>query len=195
MASNELVSSYNTTGLTYRNMFQVLVGSICPSRVVEFGILKGYSLSALHEFCRDDCQIEAYDIFEKFNGNGANHEELVKKFGDCANIQIDELDFYKGSEWYGDGEIDILHIDIANNGDVFKFAVENYLQKVSREGVMVFEGGSVERDDVEWMKKYGKPSIVEYLNKLREERKDLVVTVVDVFPSMTIIRRTRTAQV
>lgn len=188
----DLISSYNTTGLSFCNMFQVIIGSISPKKVVEFGILKGYSLATFAEFCSNDCQIDAYDIFEKFNGNGANREELEGRFGECANVNIGELDFYKGYEKYGDGDIDILHIDITNNGDVYKFAIENYLQKISSDGVIIFEGGSEERDNVEWMKKYRKPSIVSYLNKLREERKDLVVTVVELFPSMTLIRRRRT---
>lgn len=188
-SEKELVSSYNTKGLSFRHMFQVLIGSVCPKRVVEFGILKGYSLSTFADFCCKDCKIEAYDIFDKFNGKGARRKELDSIFGGCENVEIGELDFYKGFEKYKDDEIDILHIDIANNGDVYKFAIENYLKKVSKKGIIVLEGGSVERDEVEWMKKYEKPSIVKYLKELRETRKDLNISVVDFFPSITLIRR------
>jgi len=186
----DLESSYNTSKLSFYHMFQILVGTINPRRVVEFGILNGFSLKAFSEFCHKDCSIEAYDIFEKFNGNGANKKQIEGLFADNDNIKIGELDFYKGWRKYENNSIDILHVDIANNGDVYKFAIENYLDKVRVGGVIVFEGGSKERDGVKWMKKYGQPSINKYLDVLRKERSDLVVSIIDVFPSMTIVKKT-----
>lgn len=182
-------SSYNVSNLEFKHMFQTLIASINPKKVVEFGILEGYSLKSFVDNCDNDCQIDAYDIFEKFDGNGANKGDIMEKFGKYNNVNVGELDFYQGFEKYGDGSIDILHIDIANNGDVYKFVIDNYLPKINRDvGVIVLEGGSVERDNVNWMIKYNKPSIVKYLDKLKAERKDLIVSVIDVFPSMTIIR-------
>ena len=61
-----IVSSYNTNKLSFYHMFQTLVASVNPKRVVEFGILNGFSLKAFSEFCDADCAIEAYDIFKKF---------------------------------------------------------------------------------------------------------------------------------
>lgn len=187
-----ITSSYNTDKLSFYHMFQTLVASVNPKRVVEFGILNGFSLKAFSEFCDSKCAIDAYDIFEKFEGNGAKKSVIEDMFRECNNVKIGELDFYEGFKKYDNGSIDILHVDIANNGDVYKFTIDNYLDKISAGGVIVFEGGSVERDGVAWMKKYEKPSIATYLNKLREKRGDeLIVSVIDVFPSMTIVRRRR----
>lgn len=187
--ANALKSSYNNSNLSYSHMFQTLVASVNPKRVVEFGILKGYSLQCFADFCADECKIDAYDIFEKFNGNGANKNEICNMFSKSNNINIGELDFYIGWKNYMDKSIDILHIDIANNGDVYRFVIDKYLQKISDNGVIILEGGSEERDNVEWMTKYNKPSINDYLTELSVNRKDLIVSTINVYPSMTIIRR------
>ena len=110
-------------------------------------------------------------------------------FGGIGNVTVGELDFYKGFENYEDGTIDILHIDIANNGDVYQFGVENYLNKLSVCGIMILEGGSSARDNVSWMTKYGKRPIRDFLDKLKSENSEVRVDVVDVFPSMTLISR------
>ena len=41
---------------------------------------------------------------------------------------IYEFNDFKGTKKYQDNSIDILHIDIANNGDVFEFAINNYFK-------------------------------------------------------------------
>ena len=80
--------------------------------------------------------------------------------------------------------IDILHIDIANTGDTYEFAIQNYLPKVR--GVMVLEGGSEERDNIEWMVKYDKPKIQPVLKKYNN---DVIITVLEDFPSLTLIKK------
>ena len=77
-----------------------------------------------------------------------------------------------------------MHIDIANNGDVFEFAIQNYLPKIR--GVMILEGGSEERDNVEWMNKYNKPKIQPVLKKYDN---DVIITVLNDYPSLTLIKK------
>ena len=127
--------------------------------------------------------MDAYDIFENFNGNHPNKIELQNKFQDFKNVQIQFGDFYKMFEKYENNSIDILHIDIANNGDVYEYAIENYLRKVKSGGVILLEGGSESRDQVEWMSKYNKRPIRDYLKNLPEHS----FRVVGKFPSITII--------
>lgn len=187
----ELQSSYNVNTLSFEHMFQTLITAVNPKLVVEFGILNGFSLQCFADLCSNDCQIHAYDIFDKFDGNGAKREVVNNMFKQFSNIKIDELDFYEGFEKYKNNSIDILHIDIANNGDVYRFVIDKYLDKLSDNGVIILEGGSVERDNVEWMNKYNKPKINPFLKELMSKRKDLIVSIIDVFPSMTLIRKNR----
>lgn len=177
-------SSYNSKSLQYADIFKTIIHLNKPKLIIEFGILNGYSLKAIAETASKSCIIKAYDIFEKFNGNHANKSDLNNKFKEFSNVIIDELDFYKGHLTFDDDSIDILHIDIANDGDTYEHVLEHYLSKVN--GVIIMEGGSEERDNVHWMNKYGKTKIGPVLDKY----KDIVdIMTFDTFPSMTIITK------
>ena len=77
-------------------------------------------------------------------------------------------------------------MDIANNGDVFKFVFDNYMRKLSPNGICILEGGSSERDNVDWMDLFGKPKIVPVLKEY-EEKFD--IQVLDDYPSITMVKR------
>ncbi len=157
-------SSYNKTELHYGDLFRTITWMIKPKRIVEFGLLEGYSLHQFVISANKDCIVEGYDIFEKFNGNGAKRS-IQERFTQFPNVKIQEGDFYTKCKSFEDNSIDILHIDIANDGDVYEFAFEHYLPKLTKEGIMILEGGSQERDSVEWMIKYKKQPILPILEK------------------------------
>ena len=180
-------SSYSNNNINYGNIFNLLVRINKPIVIVEFGLLDGYSLMHMvkaSEKLDKKPLIYGFDIFDKFKGNHSNKEEIVKKFLDYNNVYIGYGDFYKKCMEIEDESISILHIDIANNGDVYEFAMDNYLRKILPGGMMILEGGSEERDNVGWMKKYNKPSIREYIKSL-DLGDNLIV--MDNFPSLTII--------
>jgi len=172
-------SSYNDT-LTYKDLLENIIFLKKPKKIVEFGILEGFSLEI---FAQDKkCQIEAYDIFEDFKGNGSDRN-IIEKFKDYHNISINYGDFYKKVDDIENNSLDILHIDIAKNGDVYEFAIKNYMQKLKKDGLMILEGGSKERDEVEWMNKYQKRKIRPYLDNL-----NMVWKTFGEIPSITIIK-------
>ena len=126
--------------------------------------------------------------FEKFVGNGSRHDVLSARFDKMEKVKIEERDFYDAPQFLQDQSVDILHIDIANNGDVFEFAVTRLIHKLSSTGVMILEGGSPARDNVPWMTKYGKRPIHPYLQSIMHTD-ELLVTVVGSLPGMTCVRR------
>lgn len=178
------MSSYNQSKLEYGDIFKVITLLYKPKKIIEFGILNGYSLENLYN---KDCDIEAYDIFEEFVGNKANYEEIVEKFKDKDNIKICYGDYYKKFSELEDNSIDLIHIDIANDGDVYRFAIKNYFRKLTKNGILLLEGGSEERDNVYWMTKYKKTKINNYLEELKKTNK-YDILVLNKFPSLTIIR-------
>jgi len=180
-------SSYNVSNLGYNDLFKTLILMVQPGKIVEFGILEGYSLLSFIQNSYPDCIINAYDIFDKFNGNGAD-KMIIEKFKEYNNVKIEEGDFYEKYISFEDNSIDILHIDIANDGDVYKFTIDNYLSKISDKGVIILEGGSKERDEVRWMIKYNKTPINPYIKKL-QKRLDIIVEVIEKYPSVTIIKK------
>ena len=101
-------------------------------------------------------------------------------------MSIKNGDFYNVHNTIDDNSLDVLHIDIANNGDVIQFTFDNYIQKLKHDGVLIIEGGSIERDNVEWMLKYNKPQINSVLQQYKTKYK--IITIGDI-PSITLIKR------
>jgi predicted O-methyltransferase YrrM len=179
-------TSYNNINLTYGDLLNSITLVKSPKKIVEIGILDGYSLECFTKNSNKDTQIYAYDLFEDFNGNHSNKNELISKFSKFSNVKIEHGNFYELNNII-ETNIDIIHIDIANNGDVFEYAIQNYLPKLSENGIILLEGGSIERDNVEWMNKYNKPHINPVIQKYIKN--NLNIQVFGSFPSITIIRK------
>jgi len=178
------MSSYSENN--FGDIIKSITFSINPKKIVEFGILNGYSLDSFLNGISSECIINAYDIFEKFNGNGSNYNEIINKYKNYNNISIKRGDFYEEYKNFEDESIDILHVDIANDGDIYNFCVDNYYSKIVKGGIIILEGGSRERDNVEWMIKFNKKSIKNVVNKLKNKYSLISI---DNFPSVTIIRK------
>ena len=171
-------SSYNST-LTFGDFLNGLLFITKPKKVIEFGILDGYSLEY---FAKTEATVVGYDIFEEFNGKSPP-ANIKKRFEKYKNVIIEYGDFYNKYTEIPICSVDIIHIDIANNGDVYRFAVEHYLPLIRKDGFLILEGGSKRRDKVEWMEKYQKQPIQTYLKSLGNDKYKIIGT----FPSITII--------
>jgi hypothetical protein len=177
-------SSYIKKDIDYGELIQAITFSVKPLTIVEIGILNGYSLNNFINSSSETTIIKAYDIFDKFNGNHANESELKDKFKSYKNVLIEYGDFYKLHDSMND-KVDIIHIDIANTGDIFEYAIHNYLPKLSSNGILILEGGSVERDNVYWMHKYNKKSIKDVITS---HEKILDIKTFGCMPSITLIK-------
>ena len=178
-------SSYNNN-INFGDILSTITFLKHPQRIVEIGILDGYSLTKFVKNSSSDVHIDAYDIFDEFNGNHAIKEEVLQKFSNNTNVNIDYGDFYKVWRVYNDKSIDILHIDIANNGNVYEYMFQNYMSKLKDNGVIIMEGGSYDRDNIKWMIKYNKPKIQPLLDKYKN---DYNIHTIGVIPSITIITK------
>ena len=177
-------SSYKNQDIDYGELLEALTLTQNPRSIVEIGILDGYSLNHfINSTNSQKTKIWAYDIFDKFNGNHAKEVELKERFKNNLNVSINYGDFY---ELYKDlhDKIDIIHIDIANNGDTYEHAIQHYLPKLSATGLMLLEGGSKERDEIVWMNKFNKPKINPILQKYS---KDYTIKTFGKHPSLTLI--------
>ena len=168
------------THLTYADIFKTVLFFASGLNVVEFGILDGFSLRCLVKYA-NDAKITAYDIFEEFNGNHAVEERVRRDFADTG-VDIRRGDMYDVLPKMEDDSIDVLPVDIANDGDAYEFVLK-HAKKVKAGGIILMEGGSDERDNVDWMVKYDKRKIKPVLDACR-----LRHATVGSVPSMTIIR-------
>lgn len=159
-------------------------------RIAEYGILDGFSLDVFARFSPDNCTIEARDIFEHFEGNCAKRSHLEARFANGLNTKVSILegDFHDASRDLENGCYDLIHIDIANNGDIYAEAVQTLISKLAVGGLLILEGGTPARDQVAWMLQYGKPPIVPEIDRIKALRK-YDVTVLGTFPGITVVRK------
>lgn len=152
----EVASSYalNNLGKTLYDY----VRYVKPDVIIDFGVLDGYSTICMAQAVRENGKgrIKVYDLFEKYEYEHANLEKLVntfKEYGVLDYIDIEEKNFF---DWVKNPEkFDLLHLDISNTGDILDIVADNLQGK----GVVLFEGGSTQRDKVGWMYKYNKKPI------------------------------------
>jgi len=120
------LSSYQTQ-IDFGNIIKSITFIQNPRKIIEFGILNGFSLQCFIDSVDTTCNIEAYDIFDDFIGNSAPND-IYDKFQQ-PNVKISYGDFYKKYQDFEDKSIDILHVDIANNGNVLEFVLNNYMSR------------------------------------------------------------------
>lgn len=176
-------SSYLEKDLNYGDLLGNITNLLNPKKIIEIGILDGFSLDSFINNSNKNTEIIAFDLFDDFVGNHAHQKEMEDKYKNYKNVVISKGNFYDIYE--NISNIDIIHIDIANTGDVYEFAINNYLNKLSTNGILILEGGSLSRDNVEWMHKYNKIPIQSILNKYSNT---LNIKTYGNFPSLTIIK-------
>ena len=175
----------------YGNVFYNLACVHKPKKIVELGVLDGYS--SLH-FARGLKDIDkgghlyCYDLWEDYKYEHGDFESVYKTFnaeGVSSYITMFKGDAYKVHEEWAKEEIDILHVDISNDGGVVREILKLWHEKVRC--VIIFEGGSQERDNVEWMKKYYKEPILPEIsrNGIIKEQFDILNFLS--FPSLTLL--------
>lgn len=174
-------SSYKND-LNYGDLLETITFIQKPESILEIGILDGFSLKCFADNSDIETKIDAYDIFDEFNGNHGNKEQLTESFKEYNNVSIRYGDFYELDK--SEDKYDMIHIDIANNGDVYEFSINNYLPKLNKNGLLLLEGGSEKRDNVEWMIKYKKPKIQPVLEKYRDR---MNIKTIGEIPSLTLI--------
>jgi len=165
---DNITSSYkaNRLGETLYNV----VLEYKPKTIVEFGVLEGFSTIHMAKALRelDQGHIFAYDLWDayKFKHNTQAHaQKNIDEAGLTDLVTLLQLDFY---EWLEDAEnqhFDLLHLDVSNCGDIIEKTIQT-LEKAHKGRILLFEGGSKTRDEVDWMIRFNKrpinPVVQEY---------------------------------
>lgn len=184
-AIQTLQSSYSARG--YGSLLYSLARVLRPLIAVEAGILQGFSLLSVAAALRDNAagHITGYDLFDAYPYRHADRAQVsrqVAALGLQSWVSLDAGDAGQIHERWD--AVDYLHVDVSNTGDTYRRILGNWSTKVRQ--VIVLEGGSEERDDVAWMREYGKPPIVPAVRELQREYPEWSFNVLLPFPSMTI---------
>lgn len=180
-------SSYRTNN--YCSIFQYLIERYKPEKVIEFGVLGGYSTIsiaiALSKLKRG--KIIGYDLFEDYKYNSYPLNSTLRNIRNAGLdewVELKKCNVFEDLDWkrivY---KADFLHVDLSNDGDVVEMLID-----VPGPKVIVFEGGSLSRDEVDWMvssnRKRMNPLYKSYAKKYK-------ITTIQEYPSMTVVERGR----
>lgn len=181
----------------YGNIFRALILAQRPKFVVECGILDGYStmhIASALKFNRSrgtESQFLAFDLWDEYEYKHGQIEDvcsMLRTNGLGKEVQLGNCDAFKIAKSFLDNSIDFLHMDISNDGDKLIKTLEVWRSKISKNGMIAFEGGSEERDEG-WIKEYGyKPIRPELINNpIVYENWDIQIMLP--FPSLTLLWR------
>lgn len=134
----DITSSYrrtdNSIGVTLYN----IVLELKPEKIVEFGVMHGYSAICMGQALRDlgKGHLYAYDIWSPVYKK-EDAERNIRNFGLNQWITLGDGDWNEFKDDFG-----LLHIDVNNNGDIIKALSMRFPDKH-----VIFEGGTKERDE------------------------------------------------
>ena len=177
-------SSYEKNN--YGDFFYSLTRIYRPEKVVELGTKAGYSAYHIARGLKANGKgsLDCHDLWEKYKFNSVPKSVAVKNLKEFEDI----ISFKLGDATHTDNEykmVDMLHIDLSNDGKLLAKIIPHWIDKVRQ--LIIIEGGSKERDNVDWMKKYGKIPIKKWLEDLSHSRDDIKYFTIEPFPSITII--------
>lgn len=186
-------STYKDHG--YGHFFYALARAIRPRCCVELGVLHGFSLLAVAAALRDNGagNIRGIDLFEDYPYRHAQQAHVENHIRACGLVDwsgITRADALFAHDRHKD--IDYLHVDLSNDGDTYRFAFRHWAGKVRQ--AILLEGGSAERDQVDWMVKYGKSPIVPAIDEIRRAYPDWTIVVLEPYPSLTVAVRSASRQ-
>ena len=163
-----------------------LVLNYKPRKIVEFGVYHGYSTLNMARGLRVLRQghIIACDLWSEYDYNHTTMDVAQKNIDEAYlsdYVTLWQADYYQWLE--NPGKFDMLHLDISNDGDVIEKTLTKLAPQIEAGAIVVFEGGSAERDEVEWMTKFHKRPINQLQQKFGFEILD------ERFPSISLARK------
>lgn len=197
---NSLKTSYKqeNLGWTFYALIQSLIKKENPI-CVELGCLEGYSTSfiahSLNDLDKGHLWVVDYFSDPKLSKNWTHSQSTAPQVQEilCQQKINHRATLLNGDAFVGpkdwitlkDKNIDFLHIDLGNTYDVLNKIFSAWRPFFSKDIVIVIEGGSNERDYVNWMKP--KDSIRDWLLEQISDKWNY--SVIGEIPSLTILRR------
>tara|TARA_R110002020_G_scaffold37124_4_gene111990 strand:+ start:27488 stop:28078 length:591 start_codon:yes stop_codon:yes gene_type:complete len=152
----DVISSYSVNELGI-SIYEYVIKKK-PNTVIELGTLHGYSAICIGLALKDNGfgKLTCYDLWDDYE---FTHTSLDKTLKTIKQFGLDDIITVKSGdalEWCkSPDDFDLLHLDISNDGDKIKTVYHLLQDKVESGSDILFEGGTRERDETTWIKKYG----------------------------------------
>lgn len=176
-------SSYKDNDLG-KTIYDTII-SLKPNVVIEFGCLYGYSTVSIATALKDlgNGKLICYDLWEDYkykHSTLSQTKENIERYGLSEYVEFVKKDY---NEWLRNpDQFDLLHLDISNTGDTILETYNVLQEHILKGSVILFEGGTEERDNVEWMIKYNAKPITSVKSIVNYK------VVNESFPSLSIIK-------
>jgi len=128
----------------YGDVFYRNVVTYRPRVVVELGVLDGYStlhiakgLKYVKEFYNEPGHLYAYDLFDDYEFNHGNQEEvqsMLEKEGVAEYVTLEKEDAFNVYTKYKPESVELLHVDLSNTGDIVDQIIDQWAYIVSTQG-------------------------------------------------------------
>ena len=174
----------------YGRFFYALARTMRLRRCVELGVHQGFSLpvGCGARWGQWHGEHPGLDLFEDYPHRHANYADVEKHISACrldSWSEIAKVDAIPAHEHYED--LDYLHVDLSNDGDTYRSVFRHWADKVRK--VILLEGGSAERDRVEWMIRHRKSPIVPAIDEIRHTHPEWRIVILAPYPSLTVAVR------
>lgn len=179
----------------FKDVFKAVVSAYQPKVCVELGVLEGYSAIAIGEALKGTSGfLNAYDLFEDYLYRHSTMPvviENLKTAGVLDYVALHKEDAFEVHQHYDFNSVDFLHVDLSNTGETLRKIIDLWDNRLVQGGVILFEGGSEERDHIEWMEKYEAPSIKKECETNPVIRDKYVFGTYFRYPSLTCLLKKR----
>ena len=178
-------SSYETSN--YGDLFYALIRLYRPQTVVELGTKAGYSAYHIARGLKANGKgtLDCYDLWEKYEFNSVPQSIAATNLKKFASIITLNLRNAIGVDKLYD-TIDILHVDISNDGEKLEQIIPPWIDKVRQ--LIIIAGGSTEHDQLPWITHFNKMPMRQWLKNFHRRYKDVECLTLQPFPSITLIR-------
>lgn len=183
----------------FGEVFYALVRAHRSKCIVELGTFQGYSGLHMAAGLRDNqisgSELHLIDLWDEYPYRHCSLQSTQQKFEKNQLLATEylrtcfhNLNAFEAQAEFETAAIDLLHIDISNDGKSLQQALSLWHDKLCASALLLIEGGSAERDEINWMVKYDKQPIRQFLNSdwFRDRYEFMTL---QPFPSLTIARK------
>ena len=144
------------------------------------------SIGAALADSREGGKITGYDLFEKYPYKSCPMQTTSDNISLCGLDGVVSIGKY--DVWEVEAHpIDMLHVDLSNDGDTYRAIFEKWGPYVSK--AILLEGGSLERDMESWMVRYNRPKIQPAIEEIKIKYPSWAISTMKPWPSLTIAVR------
>ena len=187
--SKKCRSSYIKSG--FGKFFSALAYEKKYSSIVELGVLDGYSLLSMAFGCKsfkNKFRVYGVDLFDEYKFKNSK-EFIVQNL--INDMDLSQGVFLKKGNVFADESVlkllkesDLIHVDLSNDKEKVEKIL--FMLSMNKSTKIIFEGGSLERDNVDWMVEYKKPQLRPYFSEISKNGK-YNIEIIECFPSITIL--------